>query len=129
MVRETKHSPRLDEQLKHEGDAHTREGLAKEVPIDGDPDLDLSRRPDVELRGSLGISPDAAEQRADLARYLTLAAFPAERDALVQAAESDFCPPGLVDMLRRLPAGELFDNVQAVWAAMGGEVEGHHTVA
>ncbi|HUQ40565.1 MAG TPA: DUF2795 domain-containing protein [Acidimicrobiales bacterium] len=129
MVRETKHSPRLDEQLKHEGDAHTREDLLKETAGDGEPDLDLSKRPDLDLRQGLGIDADAAEQRAELARHLTLAHFPADRDALIAVAEADFCPPGLVQRLRSFPAGEQFQNVQAVWAAMGGEVEGRHTVS
>ena len=133
----TKHSPRLDDQLKHETDslthgapveARSREDRLQETPIEGEPVLDLTRRPDIEAAPGLGISPEAAEARAEVARAVVGARFPATRDELIAAAEDAFASDAVRERLRGLPCDGAFENVQAVWAATGGEVEDHHAI-
>lgn len=106
MQRESdKHGSRLDDQMSHEaGESHTREERVIEDDERTDPD-----------------------RRAELARHITSAAWPAARDDLVETARLDQAPQEIIDSLRRLPREERFENVQEVWAAMGGATEGTHT--
>lgn len=130
-----KHSPMIDEAMKHEtsstqgkspAEARSQEGREQEGPADGEP------TPDARLRGERvtppngGMSMDDANARADVARYLEPSAFPSGRDALVANARSSHAPDDMVRRLESLPAGETYENVQQVWKAMGGEVEPNH---
>lgn len=127
----TKHSPRVDDAM-----ARDVESLLKGAPVESrsdegrlqeDPAVGPGRRRADEDAPGLGVSEVAARRRADLARHLAAATFPAGRHALVAAAESDHAPADVVDRLRSLPAGDRYANVQAVWQALGGEVEDRHT--
>jgi hypothetical protein len=66
---------------------------------------------------------DEAEARADLARFLTPSAFPADREALLADARGNHAPEVVLERLQALPEGRTFENVQDVWAALGGTVE------
>ena len=130
-----KHSPRVDEQLKHETasithgagiESHTREDHRQEPPGEGETLPDAARRPDVEMPEGLGIDPDDADARAELARYLAGAAFPGRTEELVRAAQDSNAPSAVLAQLRGLPDSQ-FANVQEVWVALGGEPEHNHT--
>jgi hypothetical protein len=119
----TKHGPRLDEALKGETrsleqgapiEARSREDLEKEGPGDADRDVDARTAPP----GSLG--SDGVEARRELSRHLRLSAFPADRDALVAEAESQDAPAPVLAALRQLEAGQEFQTVHEVWAALEG---------
>jgi Protein of unknown function (DUF2795) len=125
-----KHSPRVDEELEHETrslrqgapvESRVEEHREQEGPGDGQP------TPDARLAGGRGagasLDLDDAETRADIARFLTPSAFPADRDALVADAEANHAPDEVLARLRALPAGRAYGNVQDVWAALGGTVE------
>ena len=135
-----KHSPRVDEELEHETrslrqgapvESRIEEHREQEGPGDGQP------TPDARLagEGAAGARPaggpgagasldlDDAETRADIARFLTPGAFPADRDALVADAEGNHAPDEVLARLRALPGGRAYGNVQDVWAALGGTVE------
>ena len=125
-----KHGPRVDEQLDAETrslqqgapvESRVEEHREQEGPGEGQP------TPDARLVGgratAASLDLDDAEARAEIARFLTPSAFPAERDALVADAEGNQAPGEVLDRLRALPAGRAYENVQDVWAALGGSVE------
>lgn len=132
MERETdKHSPRLDNAMNQDLESLLKgspeESRAREDRLQEDPEVGPGRPPAAEEQVGLGVSASAADQRAELARYLAGAAFPARPDELLYMAEDDQAPPSVLDALRSLPADEQYENVQSVWRALGGEVEGTHT--
>ena len=58
-------------------------------------------------------------RRAALAEVLGKEVWPADRDQLVAKAEESTAPDRVLSELRRLPAGEQFENVQDVARALG----------
>ena len=133
-----KHSPMVDDQLKHETEslvrgspveARSQEGREQEGPADGEP------TPDVRIRGDRGDAPngmsfDDINARADLARSLEPSVFPARAGELVETARQNYAPEETIRRLEMLP-DSTYENVQQVWAALGGPVEpdlntGHH---
>jgi Protein of unknown function (DUF2795) len=125
-----KHSPRVDEQLDHDTrsltqgapvESRVEEHREQEGPGEDQP------TPDARLTGgratAASLDLDDAETRADIARFLTPSAFPADREALLADAESNQAPAGVVERLMALPAGRDFENVQDIWSALGGMVE------
>ena len=130
-----KHSPRVDEQLKHETasvthgagvESHSREEYQQEPPAEGERVPNAASRPDVEMPEGLGIDPADADARAELASYLGGDVFPARTEELVSAAQADNAPAAVLAQLRALPDSQ-YDNVQDVWVALGGEAEANHT--
>jgi hypothetical protein len=116
-----KKGPRLDEDLKKptRGGEDARRPEA-EIEDDRRPLVD---RPDLERPpGDIVIEPDV-EERSQIARFLNPSVFPADRQALLASAEGNFAPDWVIERLRRLPDGETFVNVQAVWVALGGPTE------
>ncbi len=116
--------------------SHDVESLLKGAPVESrsqesrmqeDPDVGPGRRFDLDDQPGLGIADSVADDRADLARHLAAARFPAGREELVAAAEGSNAPDDVLDSLGGLPDGEDYANVQAVWVALGGEAEKPHT--
>ena len=133
MERESvKHGSRLDEAMADDvapllhGTA-AEESRSQESRLQEDPSVGPGIRPEAHQAPGLGISEDDATGRAELARHLASAAFPARRDHLVFAAEESSAPPAVVERLRSLPADGEFANVQAVWSTLGGATEDRHT--
>lgn len=126
-----KHSPRIDEQLQHEtsslvGGSHDEgrdEARRQQAPGPGEPDVGLVDR---SLPGDDEHRIDEAQldERARVAAALAPATFPATRDHLTSVAEAEHLAPELLDRLRTLDAGEVFETVQQVWTALGGDAEG-----
>jgi Protein of unknown function (DUF2795) len=125
-----KHSPRVDEELDHETqslqqgapvESRVEEHREQEGPGEDQP------TPDARLTGgratAASLDLDDAETRADIARFLTPSTFPADRDALLADAQDNQAPAEVLDRLQALPAGRAYENVQDVWAALGGTVE------
>ena len=140
MQRESdKHSPRVDEEMKHElqsltqglaaEESRSREDYTQEAPTEDEirwePD---TNRPEDDDMG-IGIPLGDADARSILARHVTAAHWPASRDELVEVAHTDRAPQNVLDRLRGLPAEVRFENVQEVWAALGGATEETHTGA
>ncbi|WP_409328607.1 DUF2795 domain-containing protein [Trujillonella humicola] len=129
--RSTKHNPRLDEELEHEvqgmlkAERATRAHEWREVePVaEGDPDIDAD--PQGTLTGGVpvGMTEDAVVARAELARWLDRADFPATGPELVEAALDHRAPDAVVDELGRLPAGEAFERIGDVVRALGYPTE------
>jgi len=137
MQRESdKHSPRVDEEMKHElqsliqgsaaEESRSREDFTQEAPTEDETRWEPGDRTLGQDRG-IGIPDGDADARSILARHVTAAPWPASRDDLVHAAHADRAPQDLLDSLRTLPAEVRFENVQEVWAALGGATENTHT--
>ena len=125
-----KHSPRVDEQLDHDTrsltqgapvESRVEEHREQEGPGEDQP------TPDARLTGgratAASLDLDDAETRADIARFLNPSSFPADREALLADAEANHAPAGVTERLQALPAGRAYENVQDIWAALGGTVE------
>ncbi|MDA8296483.1 MAG: DUF2795 domain-containing protein [Actinomycetota bacterium] len=135
MEREsTKHGRRLDEQLRHETAsivqgapviANSREDLRQEDPDEG-LDVEAGTRPEVPER--LEVTEREAERRADLARAVAGAHFPATRAELLRAAGATDANEAVLAELGALAPEVHFANVQAVWDHLGGhrEQRDHH---
>lgn len=121
----TKHGRRLDEQLGHETasvvqgspvPAQSRDARRQEDP--GEVRDGAAVRPEVAAGGALG--EDEAAARAELAGAVAPARFPAGRAELLGAAVDAGAGGAVLDELRALPEGASFENVQAIWEALGG---------
>jgi Protein of unknown function (DUF2795) len=119
----TKHSPRVDDELKHETrsleqgapiEARVEEGREKEGPGDTDRDVDART-----AAGALGA--DDVEARRELSRHLRLSVFPAVREELAAEARENEAPQPVLDALARLPERTQYRTVHEVWAALSGE--------
>jgi hypothetical protein len=122
----TKHSPRLDDELKkevgsltHGAPAESRKEEWREQEGAGDDE----REPSARTAGPDSLGPDNETARAELSRHLRLSAFPGDREALLAEAKENDAPEPVLAALRQLPEGQEFATVYDVWEALGGEIE------
>jgi hypothetical protein len=125
-----KHSPLVDEQLKHETEGlvrgghntHAEEWKDAEPSGEDQPDSDLD--PEGTLHGGVpaGMAPDDVEGRAELASYIGKD-YPLVREQVINLVMDRQAPDRVVDLVRRLPSGREFHNINEVWTAVGGHVE------
>ncbi len=132
MERESdKHSPRVDDAMAHDVESLLKgspeESRAQEARLQEDPGVGPGRRFDIDDDNGLGIAEAEADERAELARHLASATFPAAKEDLLRAARSANAPDGIMGSLQALPEDEAYANVQGVWLALGGQVEKPHT--
>ena len=129
--RSTKHSPRVDEELEHEiqgmlkAEHATRAHEWREVEPVAEGDPDITADPAGTLVGGtpVGMDADAVVHRAELARWLVRADFPADGPALVEAALDHRAPDAVVDELGRLPEGQTYERIGDVVRALGYPTE------
>lgn len=124
-------SPRLDDELKHETEGLVRSGHSTHAeewkdpePVGEDqPDADLA--PDGTLHGGTpeGMDPDDVEGRSELASYLGKDCYPMVREQVIDLVMDRNAPERVIDLVRNLPAGREFTNVNEIWTALGGGVE------
>ncbi len=74
---------------------------------------------------SPGTDEGGIERRAALAESLGTEVWPADRDQLIAKAQEGTAPDRVLADLRRLPAGQQFENVQDVARALGIGTEQH----
>lgn len=122
-----KHGPRLDDQRKHEtegiirggGPTRAEEWTQPEPVRDSDEETVPRGHPPGHRPGiPEGITPLDVERRSTLAKWLSDAQWPADRDDLLAHADARLAPDSLVTSLRDLPDGE-FHNVGEVARALG----------
>lgn len=133
-----KHSPRIDDAMEHDvqslvdgrsGEARSQESRMAEPPAEGDAEINPGSRWDDHDDQGIGVPRDVADERADLARFVASAQWPATRESLLETADRDHATDAVMEKLGRLPHGDRqYGNVQDVWRALGGEVEEGHTV-
>ena len=124
-------SPRADEELKHQTQGLVRSGHTTHAeewkdpePIGEDqPDADLA--PDGTLHGGTppGMTADDVEGRAELATFLGKDAYPMVREQIINLAIDRSAPDRVIELVRGLPAGREFHNINEVWTTLGGHVE------
>ena len=124
-----KHAPRVDEELVHEV-----EPLERGAPVEPRVEEFREQEPagddqpvvDARLTGGRSAGPmdaDELEARSELARSVAPSAFPADREALLDSARQNQATQPVLERLARLPEGHTFENVEAVWLALGGGIE------
>ena len=129
--RSTKHSPRLDDELQHEVEGmvrsgrstHAQEWADPEPVAEGDPDVDVSPADTLVGGTPVGMDADAVVARAELARWLDRADYPATGPGLVEAARDHRAPDAVVAELAKLPDGETYERIGDVVRALGYPTE------
>ena len=129
--RSTKHNPRLDEELEHEvqgmlkAEHATRSHEWREVEPIAEGDPDITADPAGTLVGGVpdGMTEDAVVARAELARWLVRADFPATGPELVEAARDHRAPDAVTGELEKLPDGEIYERIGDVVRALGYPTE------
>jgi len=124
-------SPRADEELKHQTQGLVRSGHTTHAeewkdpePIGEDqPDADLA--PDGTLHGGTpaGMTGDDVEGRAELAGYIGKDAYPLVGQQVLELVIDGQAPARVIDLVRRLPSGREFHNINDIWISLGGHVE------
>jgi len=124
-------SPRADEELKHQTQGLVRSGHTTHAeewkdpePIGEDqPDADLA--PDGTLHGGTpaGMTGDDVEGRAELAGYIGKDAYPLVGQQVLELVIDGQAPARVIDLVRRLPSGREFHNINDIWTSLGGHVE------
>ncbi len=130
-----KHNPMLDDALKHETagvvhagrNTHAEEWKEAEPSGEDQPGTDLA--PEATLLGGTpdGMTPDDVAGRTEVASYLGKNVYPAVREQLIGTAIDHNAPERVVDLIRRLPSGRQFANINEVWTTLGGHVEQHRS--
>lgn len=125
-----KHSPRMDDAMSAEVEGLIRSGHdnreewnSPEPSAEDQPDVDLV--PHGTLAGGVpqGMTEEDVERRSELASYLGRV-WPATSDQLLEVATGNAAPDRVADLLRGLPAGRSYANLQEVWSDIsGGHVE------
>ena len=90
---------------------------------DEQPDADLA--PAGTLYGGTpnGMAPDDVEGRSELAGYLGKDCYPMVREQVIGLVIDNNAPQRVVDLVRGLPSGREFANVNDIWSVLGGSVE------
>jgi len=126
-----KHSPLVDDQLKHETEGLVRAGRSthaeewKDAEPSGEDQPDADLAPAGTLHGGTpaGMDGDDVEGRAELAGFIGKDAYPLLREQILDRVIDGQAPTRVVDLVRRLPSGQQFQNINDVWTALGGHVE------
>jgi hypothetical protein len=128
--RSTKHTPRIDDEMQHDVrsliEGNPVESRSQEQRLQEDPGLHAATRPGTD-RVADQVSESEIELRAELARSLKPSVFPGDRDRLLEAALDQQAPDDIVELIRRLPEGVVFDHFESAWEALGGHTERGHT--
>ena len=126
-----KHSPMVDDQLKHETEGLVRAGRSthaeewKDAEPSGEDQPDADRAPGDTLHGGTpeGMAADDIDGRAELAGYVGKDAYPLIREQILDLVIDGHAPDRVIDLVRRLPSGTQFHTINEVWTALGGNVE------
>jgi hypothetical protein len=103
-----------DDEMKHELKGLIRSGRPTRVEEWHDPEPGADDDPRV-ATGNVPSGPaDEVSLRFELARHLRRGAFPAKRGGLAHDLAEQHAPGDLTDMVRRLPGGRTYHNVQEV---------------
>jgi len=135
METNDKLNPRLDEQARRDTEGMIRSGRStrSDESLDAEPvgedQVEVDRAPGGEVTGGIppGMSPIDVTQRAEVARFLGKEVWPADSATLVEQARGLNAPDSVIDQLTALPQGEVFENLNQAWEAIGHQVETRRT--
>lgn len=124
-------SPRADEELKHQTQGLVRSGHTTHAEEWKDPEPIGEDQPDADLApgGTLhggtpsGMTGDDIEGRAELAGYIGKDAYPLIGQQVLELVMDGQAPARVIDLVRRLPSGREFHNINDIWTSLGGHVE------
>ncbi|PWU46820.1 hypothetical protein DLJ47_31800 [Micromonospora sp. S4605] len=129
----SKHGPRLDEQLSQEvsglvqgpgtGGSRVDESRVPEPAGEDQPEATTAPAGARRSGSPQGMSSEDVERRSRLGRFITMTALPGDRAALIANARENDAPDDVVAELERLPEGVRYETVSEVWAALGHKNE------
>jgi hypothetical protein len=133
--RSDKHGPLRDDELSHEVEGivrsghstHAEEWKDPEPPGEDQPEVDVAPGGDHAGGTPPGMDERDVELRSALAIHLPRSAWPADRDELLTRLTDEYAPDRLIELVRALPGGKRYDNVQQLSQALGLGVERHRT--
>ncbi|KWV30083.1 MULTISPECIES: DUF2795 domain-containing protein [Micromonospora] len=125
----SKHAPRVDDQMSQEvsglvqgpGTGGSRVEEFREAEPAGEDQPGATTAPAGDLRTGTpqGMTSEDVEARSRLGRFITMAALPGDRLALIANARENDAPDDLVAALERLPEDTRYQTISEVWAALG----------
>jgi hypothetical protein len=129
-----KHSARMDDALEAEvrgmmtagRETRGEDWNSPEPSGEDQPDVDLV--PDGTLAGGVpdGMTEEDIALRSEIASSLGKECWPCDAEQLLFKAAEMNATEQVLNSLRRLPQGRVFQNMQEVWAELsGGHVESH----
>ena len=117
----SKHSPRLDDEMAHEvrGEGRVEEWREPEPPGDDQPDG--ARIPQGHYGNGTGDDrdPDRRDERARIGAYVPRDVFPAGRTKLLRRAKESNAPDEVIDVLDKLPPDVTYLGAPELWKALG----------
>ncbi len=134
MTQSRKHTPRVDDELERQAQGHLKgsppggraeEWRESETPAEGEPEVSATPHADALSRSAadLHLSPYEIEERSRFSRYLVRSVFPANRGHLLAAAREADAPQDIIEDIRSLPDGEMFETPARAWAAIGHKID------
>lgn len=119
--------------MDEHGDQRVERAMEEELIMQERPGQDASDEPIAEgtsadhaaearVSEGGGLSADEVESRSVLAASVERSVFPATRDELLESARRMDASAAVKDRLAALPDGT-FEHLEAVWEALGGDVE------
>ena len=127
----TKHGPVLDGEMANEVRGVVQGGGGGRVEEFHDPEPAGEDQPDFGPARDGGAPPgmtyDEVEQRSRLGRYIPRSSLPGDREELVLGAHTLNAPDDVIQQLASLPAGERYQTVNEIWAALGHHNEERRT--
>ncbi|TXK34354.1 DUF2795 domain-containing protein [Nonomuraea sp. C10] len=112
-----KHSPRMDEEQKH--DSRSEEHQRPEPTGDAPGEERLSAPRAQEPGSPEGMTAEEVDSRSNLARWVSgVHAFPADKKELVERAQEQFAPDAVLSALRSLP-DRSYENMNEVAEQLG----------
>jgi hypothetical protein len=128
----SKHGPQLDDQMAREtkGLIHGRgagvrsqEWREAEPPAEGEPEPAWALEGYLDVAEGGEIDADRRDWRAKIGSFLHKGVFPANRDALVAAAQAAGAPEDVLSALSGLPAESDYANARDLWGALGLRID------
>ncbi|MGC5334372.1 DUF2795 domain-containing protein [Micromonospora sp. DT62] len=129
----SKHGPRVDEQMSREvsglvqgpgtGGSRVDESRVPEPAGEDQPEPTTAPAGDLRTGAPKGMSSEDVERRSRLGRFITMAALPGDREALIANARDNEAPADILAELERLPEGTRYQTISEVWAALGHKNE------
>jgi Protein of unknown function (DUF2795) len=123
----SKHGPRLDEEMAHELKDEVRGGPTggraeewrdPEPPAEGEPEVTWTPQGHHGVDTEDDRDPDYREERARIGKHLPRAVFPATGARIVAQARKLKAPEDVLEALRRLDPAHHYSNAQELWKSL-----------